>query len=329
MKNEKIYEELALSNQLKEIPTGYSIGVYHTDRGDRYIDIRMSNRAAAYLYFRLFDAATIKDATKCARLSMYPSDKGFCPKQIFFNDTAKENWILDQDEITNLCYALSTYHPDIDYPKFIYKEDPNPRDVLYWILQKCHNNLAERFPKQLKKLRIDLEYLDIPNYHYLIPSNRPKKLRISWIDVCGTICTDDIQALKARYNCSDKLGDVPEFMDDIGRFVVNGKTLYVSVQENKVEPHFVISDYDLFLAATTVIKVSMIHPRYLEPTDLARKPKVPQRLSPEELLAFNEYIHDDKHWKYAIKKFNTSEYLRIPEDAVPPDYTNMEEPLVL
>lgn len=54
------FEELALSKRLGETEEGYAIGTYEASRGTRYIDIRFSTKITRTLYFRLFDAATIK-----------------------------------------------------------------------------------------------------------------------------------------------------------------------------------------------------------------------------------------------------------------------------
>lgn len=336
------FDYLALSKDLGETEEGYRIGTYETNRGSRYIDIRFSTKVTRTLYFRLFNAATIREATKCARLSMYlPTKDGF-PKQIHCRDTRLENWNLDQQEITDLLLNLADLHI-ISVPDFL--KDRWRRINLWGLMQERHNQVIKN-KKGFEEISIDPEYFDIPNYNHLLPCNRPPKPVFNWIDVNGLNFTNMAEADWVRNNMSEKLHDDTGLECLIGIYKDEYGSKYVQVKVCKVEPYFFVWNDDNILGATKCARISMVKPRYIEPDDNSRF-KECWRLSKKELENLVKFLQDNKgeidfngnpartNWQRAVYYYNDQamffddESLLLSENAPMPDYLHMEEPLII
>lgn len=341
--NSKRFKELALSEKLGETEEGYAIGTYESSRGTRYIDIRFSAKITRTLYFRLFNAATIKEATKCARLSMdWPEDYNIFPKQIYHYDTRLENWQLDQQEITDLLVNLAAHQPHIKCPDF-FKEEWK-RDILWYVMQQCHNRIIKN-KKGFNEIPIDPEYFDIPNYNYLLPANRPKKPFCCWIDVGGIAVTSMGEADCVRSNLSNKLKDICAHESHIGRFEDEYGIKEVQVQVCETEPYFFVWNYDSYGYKNKCARISMVKARYIEPDDNKRFPDC-WRLSNDELKNLVSFLRNNQevktyrdskfknNWAYMIYAYNyqakfAEKAVQLPEDTAMPDYLHMEEPLII
>lgn len=335
------FDYLALSKDLGETEEGYRIGTYETSRGSRYIDIRFSTKVTRTLYFRLFNAATIKEATKCARLRMYlPTKDGF-PKQIHCRDTRLEDWNLDQQEITDLLFNLASLN-NIEVPDFL--KDTWIRINLWGLMQERHNQLIKN-KKGFEEISIDPEYFDIPNYNYLLPCNRPPKPVSCWVDVDGIVVYGDCKADCVRNNMSKKMKDdtgespVGIFKDEYG-------TKYVQARACEIEPCFFVWNASSILAATKCARISMVKPRFIEPDDNSRF-KECWRLNEVELENLVKFLQNNKektswrngelknNWERTVYYYNNqagffdNDELLLPDDAPMPDYLHMEEPLII